>query len=81
MPRFVPLNSAIAPWVTRTRIEREGLLIVCRAADAGCRERGSKFEGNHSLRKQVSASRSHWGYTAPKRAFTLILKAPLVPKT
>ena len=73
---FIEMNFAVAPWITPTWIEREGLLIVCRDADADCTDRAAKFADPHSLRRQVSVSRSHWGWKAPNRQFTLIFIAP-----
>ena len=37
---FIQLRYDLAPWVTPSRLAREGLLIACQAFDAGCLESG-----------------------------------------
>jgi 4-amino-4-deoxy-L-arabinose transferase-like glycosyltransferase len=41
--QFIGFNYDWSPWITPHRIRKEGLLIVCTAADSGCLEHSKKF--------------------------------------
>jgi len=58
---FTPLDFAFAPWVTRERIDREGIAVVCYAADTPCLEADQRLFAGRGTLYLVSAAKTTWG--------------------
>jgi hypothetical protein len=58
---FTPLDFAFAPWVTRERIDREGIAVVCYAVDTPCLEADQRLFAGRGTLYLVSAAKTTWG--------------------
>lgn len=76
---FSELNYAHAPWITKDRIEREGLLILCRSDYPECNEKASSFATPQSTSVRVLITPQRHGYIGREMPFTIVIIPPVSP--
>jgi 4-amino-4-deoxy-L-arabinose transferase-like glycosyltransferase len=64
-------DPASTPWVTQAEIRHDGILFVCRADDARCRETAASFSKAPPI--PVAVSRTVWGVESPLRDYVLFM--------
>ena len=69
-------NMDWSPWVVRSRIDQEGLLIACVKSDLQCFKQAGGFATADTRRVGVHAAKTMWGLTLPGTDFELILVPP-----
>jgi 4-amino-4-deoxy-L-arabinose transferase-like glycosyltransferase len=76
-PSYVMLATpAFSPWATADALLRDGLLILCRAADRGCIDRARRLTGNHGSQYEIILSPRYAGRTAPAQTFAVFVVPP-----
>jgi len=73
---FIDFDFQRAPWITKNRLEREGLLIVCPAGDLECLKTSAAFAD--PARDQVTLTLTHrvWHWQGARATFTLTFVPP-----
>lgn len=73
---FIDYSLAHAPWITRPRLARDGLLTVCPAANPDCVEAAMAAVGPHSSRVTVTLSRRFLFWSGRPATFILMINPP-----
>jgi 4-amino-4-deoxy-L-arabinose transferase-like glycosyltransferase len=64
------------PWVSAEHIEKEGLLVICRADNEDCIARGEAAAGQDASRLDYQAATHFLGAAARPQSFVFVLRAP-----
>ena len=67
-----------SPWISKSRIQREGLLAICDAADAGCIKFAEQYANAATSRRPVTISKTFVGIKGPDVPL-IYLMTPLAP--
>jgi hypothetical protein len=73
---FTPLDFAFAPWVTRERIEREGIAVVCYATDTPCLDADQKLFGGRGVVHRIWVAKTTWGMHGPSKEVVVRVLLP-----
>jgi 4-amino-4-deoxy-L-arabinose transferase-like glycosyltransferase len=72
---FPDFNRKLGPWVDAARLRRDGVAIVCAAADAGCGLPATAL-GLTGTRTEADVSRSYFGRQGRAGRYTIIIVPP-----
>ena len=76
-PSFLKIDKPRAsPWVTQERAERQGVLIICRAADQSCIQGAERFLGEVRFRFTSSVAPTFFGRVLAPQSIAFFAKAP-----
>jgi 4-amino-4-deoxy-L-arabinose transferase-like glycosyltransferase len=67
-----------APWITRERIARDGILFACEAHDVRCREAAKQYATAETEELQLTLQKTFWGLRGPQIEVVLIMTPPRV---
>jgi len=75
---YADFSSYLSPWVNATRIEREGIAIICPAEDGGCLDgmRTLVAAGPAGRRSEVTLTRRWLGFAGPAKRFVIATVPP-----
>lgn len=73
---FTHFNFGHAPWVTRQRIDAEGLLAVCLSEDVACKTSAASFGRAGMLTERMTRRNQLFGISGPEREFDVIMIPP-----
>jgi 4-amino-4-deoxy-L-arabinose transferase-like glycosyltransferase len=73
---FTHFDYSQAPWITPERIEAEGLLTICDAADRGCQERSQRHAHAGTRRVEATIGNSAFGIKGPTSRLIYIMTPP-----
>lgn len=65
-----------APWITRERIKREGLLTICDYDDIVCIDRAQQFSNTDTRLIETSVGKIVFGIVGPKQGLVYIMTPP-----
>ena len=79
--RVAPLeivNPAVTPWIDESEVGRDGIALVCPAADTQCMQALDRRAGQSpaARRSEVEISRSYWGVADPPDRFVIAIVPP-----
>ena len=72
---YPDFNRTISPWIDPTRLRREGIAIVCQAADSDCL-RAASTRGLSGPRVDVEIARYYFGMAGRSRRYAIIIVPP-----
>ena len=73
---FTPLDFAFAPWVTRERIDREGIAVVCYATDAPCLGADERLFAGRGVVQRMGVAKTTWGMHGPTKEVMVRILPP-----
>ncbi|QQS40320.1 MAG: glycosyltransferase family 39 protein [Acidobacteriota bacterium] len=73
---FIDFNERYSPWISRSRISREGIAIVCAVDDAVCEESARKWFGDACDLKKISVKEKSVFYRDTAVEFKVCLVPP-----
>ncbi len=74
---FTHFSRDQAPWISRARIEREGILSICDAADTGCVELANRYAHAGTRRLPVTVRKTFAGIKGSDVPLIYVLTPPL----
>jgi 4-amino-4-deoxy-L-arabinose transferase-like glycosyltransferase len=74
---FIDFDFARSPWIDRQRLAREGLLIVCPAADQPCLKTSASFGAKPENQATVTLTHHFWRWQGKPTSFTLSAILPI----
>jgi hypothetical protein len=72
---FPEFNRRLAPWVDAARLKRDGVAIVCQAADPTCSMPAAAL-GLTGPRTEVDVTRSYFGTLGPTGRYVIVIVPP-----
>jgi hypothetical protein len=72
---FPDFNRTLAPWVDMTRLQRDGMAIVCPAADQRCALRGAAVNLG-GTRVEADITRSYFGKPGATGRYLIVIVPP-----
>ena len=72
---FPEFNRRLAPWVDVARLKRDGVAIVCQAADPTCGMPAAAL-GLNGPRTEVDVTRSYFGTPGPTGRYMIVIVPP-----
>jgi len=72
---FPEFNRRLAPWVDVARLKRDGVAIVCQAADPTCSMPAAAL-GLNGPRTEVDVTRSYFGTLGPTGRYVIVIVPP-----
>jgi 4-amino-4-deoxy-L-arabinose transferase-like glycosyltransferase len=73
---FTHFNFEQAPWLDRARIEREGLLVICRADEKYCLEAARPYAHEGTREIKVTIQRTFAGIAGPRHDLVYFMTPP-----
>ena len=77
---FTHYNQQQAPWITRERILREGILYACATRDVVCLEAARVYATERTEHLPLTIQNNFWGLRGPPTGVALIITAPIVKR-
>jgi len=73
---FIELRLDLSPWVSASRISREGLLVACLVSDHVCSESASRLATLETCRFKLTLARMFFGRRASPETFEIFMVPP-----
>lgn len=73
---FTHFNLKQAPWITKTRIDHEGLLVICETSDESCLSHAKQYATSQTRYIPAQISRTEFGIKGPDHKLIYVMTPP-----